>query len=69
MEILVLKRYRSESESNHDLGLNLKYIKAILVIIIASIALIYLRLGPRSWLLSLLLLRRFNIGILSCENY
>ena len=36
MEILILKRYRSESESNHDLGPNSKYIKAILAIIIVA---------------------------------
>ena len=36
MEILVLKRRRSESESNHDLGPNPKYIKAILAIIIIA---------------------------------
>ena len=34
MEILILKRRRSESESNHDLGPNPKHIKAILAIII-----------------------------------
>ena len=34
MEILILKRRRSESESNYNLGPNPKYIKAILAIII-----------------------------------
>ena len=36
MEILILKYRRSESESNHDLGPNPKYIKAILAIIIVA---------------------------------
>ena len=36
MEILILKRRKSESESNHDLGPDLKYIKAILAIIIIA---------------------------------
>ena len=36
MEILILKCYKSESESNHDLGLNPKHIKAILAIIIIA---------------------------------
>ena len=36
MEILILKRRRSESESNHDLGPNPKHIKAILAIIIVA---------------------------------
>jgi len=36
VEILILKYYRSKSESNHDLGLDPKYIKAILAIIIVA---------------------------------
>ena len=36
MEILVLKHYKSESESDHDLGPNPKYIKAMLAIIIVA---------------------------------
>ena len=36
MEILILKRYKSESESNYDLGPDPKYIKAILAIIIIA---------------------------------
>ena len=36
MEILILKRRRSKSESNYDLGPNPKYIKAILAIIIVA---------------------------------
>ena len=36
MEISILKRRRSESESNHDLGPNPKHIKAMLAMIIVA---------------------------------